>query len=433
MKIAIVGSGIAGLSAAWLLGQDHEVTLFEKQARPGMGSFNLDFEDAGRLVRIDLPLRAFSAGHYVNLVALYRRIGVAIERADHSSSYSAPGGQRPYFGYRYRHLGRLILPLPVGLPRVSAGLLRIVRDAARFQWLAARDRRLGRTDGLTLGAYLRQEGYGDDFVRGVLYPSLAAICTCGYDAVEAYPAETVIDFMAGGLLFNEIWRAALGADDAIARLLQPCQVVRCGVQVAAVAADAAGVLVREADGARHRFDHVVIATQANQVAPLLAGAPAEAAILALLARIPYEATEVVVHGDDAVVPGREADRAPVNFLVDPRQPAPMASIWLNRIYGALKGCRNLYQTVNPLIEPRPETILGRARFERPVVTLDSLAAIRQIGAAQGAAVGPVRRIWYCGSYAMPGIPLQESAVQSSLAIARALSGARQIKGFPAAA
>ena len=140
----------------------------------------------------------------------------------------------------------------------------------------------------------------------------------------------------------------------------------------------------------------------------------ESAAKKLLSKIPYERSEVVVHGDTNLIPNAEQDRAPVNFLVDNKQDKPMASIWLNKIYPSLKGRSPLFQTWNPLIEPKEGTVLGRSHFERPTVNLKSLAAIKSLNELHQKTD---RQIWYCGSYAKPGIPLLESAVQSAMSIA----------------
>lgn len=89
-RIAIIGSGIAGLSAAWLLGRKHQVDLFERHAHPGMGAFNLNYDQGNTQARIDVPLRAFNTCYYKNLVALYRAMGVEMQRTDHAATYSTP-------------------------------------------------------------------------------------------------------------------------------------------------------------------------------------------------------------------------------------------------------------------------------------------------------------------------------------------------------
>lgn len=414
-QIAIVGSGIAGLSAAWLLGRYHDVTLFERHDNPGMGAFNLTYKEGDVEARIDVPLRAFNTCYYKNLVALYREMGVEMQRTDHSASYSIDANAKTYFGYQYIELGRRALPILAGLNKISLKSLTIAKDAARFLVFAKRDRAKGKAEDMTIEQYLRSNRYSSGFIEEVILPSFAAICTCSYDAVREYPAETIIDFLTSGMLFNGIWRAKHGAEDAIHKMLQNCKVLHCNVEVEKIVKQDGRVLIRQRDGSEQLFDHVIIAVQANQAVKLISDDEASAS--ELLAKIPYERSEVVVHGDVDLIPKADRDRAPVNFMVDKQQDKPMASIWLNKIYPSLEKSAPLFQTWNPLQEPKAHTVLGRSHFERPVVNLDSLAAIQSLSKLHQQ---DDRQIWYCGSYAMPGIPLLESAVQSAMHISEQL-------------
>ncbi|UZE95353.1 FAD-dependent oxidoreductase [Alkalimarinus alittae] len=414
-NIAVVGSGIAGLSVAWLLGRKHHVTLFERHDAPGMGAFNLSFKDGEIEERIDVPLRAFNTCYYKNLVAFYQEMGVEIQRTDHSASYSSDSNKSVYFGYRYVELGKRAFPVFAGLSKVNLKSVRIARDAARFLVFAKRDRKKGLTEGLTIEHYLRANQYSSAFIDDVILPSFAAICTCSYAAVKQYPAEIIIDFLANGMLFNGIWRAKRGAEDAIHRMLENCNTLHCNAEVESISKQNEHVKIVEANGREHVFDHVVIAVQANQAVKMISGD--ESAAKKLLSKVPYERSEVVVHGDTALIPNKDSDRAPVNFLLDQKQSKPMASIWLNKIYPSLATAAPLFQTWNPLLEPKKETVLGRSHFERPTVNLESLAAIKSLNLLQKE---NDRQIWYCGSYAMPGIPLLESAVQSAMGISEQL-------------
>ena len=414
-KIAIVGSGIAGLSAAWLLGRHHDVTLFERHDRPGMGAFNLTHKEGEIEERIDVPLRAFNTCYYKNLVALYAEMGVEIQRTDHSASYSSEGNKNTYFGYQYFNIGKRALPFLGNIKDLNLKSLTIVKDTARFLIFAKRDCTKGKVEGFTIEQYLRSNHYSSAFIDEVILPSFAAICTCSYDAIRQYPAETIIDFLADGMLFNGIWRAKHGAEDAIHKMLQHCHTVQCHTEVKKISNNKAGVQILESTGKVHQFDHVIIAVQANQAIQLISEDENNAS--ELLNKIPYERSEVVVHSDINLIPGSDKDRAPVNFLVDKQLDKPMASIWLNKIYPSLKDSSPLFQTWNPTIEPNEEMVLGRSHFERPIVNLRSLVAIKSLNRLHQQRD---RKIWYCGSYAMQGIPLLESAVQSAMSISEKL-------------
>lgn len=418
MKIAIIGSGIAGLSAAWLLGRQHEVSLFERHKSPGMGAFNLDVPAMnGETVRIDLPIRAFNRCHYRNLVKFYQLMGVEMLRTDHAAAYSRPFDKAPFFAYHYIDIGERSIPRLAGLAQLSLKSARIMADALRFLLTAKRHQRKGETKDQTIHAYLLSRKYSKSFREDVLLPSFAAIGTCSYEAIREYPADTIIDFLANGMLFNGIWRAKAGADSAIAKMLEHCSQQYCDSAVVSVRkrkndAGQTVVMVTDNKGREFQFDHVVMAVQANQVASILGDEEAES--VACLKTIAYERSEVLVHSDTNLAPGYKRNSPPVLFEIDDQHDKPMASICLNQLYPALENAQPLFQTWNPLREPHPESLIGRAFFERPAVTLESLASIKRLSELQRSTDNV---IWYSGSYAKPGIPLLESALQSSMDIA----------------
>lgn len=414
-RIAIIGSGIAGLSAAWLLGRKHQVDLFERHAHPGMGAFNLNYDQGNTQARIDVPLRAFNTCYYKNLVALYRAMGVEMQRTDHAATYSTPGegsqSLKTRFGYEYIELGERAFPILAGLNKLNLTSLKIIKDAIRFLLFARRDLNKAETHQHTIEQYLLHHRYSDAFIYEVLLPSFAAICTCSYEAVKAYPAETIIEFLTSGMLFNGIWRAKHGAEDAIEKMLQHCQAVHCNRAIQSITKKNGQIWVTDEEGTSLGYDHVILACQANQAIPLIPESESQAS--RLLAKIIYERSEVVVHGDTRVAPPENHHKSAVNFLVDPAHDKPMASIWLNKIYPELKNQPPLFQTWNPLIEPKASTILGRAHFERPIVSLESLKAIKALRELHRERN---RQLWFCGSYASEGVPLLESAVQSAMTI-----------------
>jgi predicted NAD/FAD-binding protein len=165
------------------------------------------------------------------------------------------------------------------------------------------------------------------------------------------------------------------------------------------------------------FDHVVLATQANQALALWQDATAEEA--AALQGFSYRALEVVMHRDASLMPARRADWSPVNARVCAGQDRPESTIWVNAVQPALRHAPLALQTVQPQRQVRDDLVISRARFERPLVDAASqraLAALQQLQARPG------RRVWLCGSYAQPGVPLLESAVRSACAVAEAITG-----------
>lgn len=422
MKIAVVGAGLAGLSAAWLLGRRHQVTLFERQARPGFTAASVSAPGAvaGHSARVDVPLRVFYAGYYPTLTRLYRALAVPSEPVSYASSFAGPDGR---LFFRYRNLRRgdrswgVLAPQDLLLGprawRILGGLLRFHREARRA--LARHE-----LAGLSIGELVRAQGYPAEFVEGFLLPAIATVCTCSFEQARQFPAEVIVDYLARGVASESVRRALHGADDVERRLLSGIADLRCQARIAHLRRersgpgpdDTAATIVQMDDGSEQRFDHLVLATQANQARRLLADASPEEA--RVLDSFQYTPVDVVTHTDAALMPARRRDWSPVNLRVTGDRDVPESTIWINAVQPALRGAADVFQTVHPHRSPRAGTLIGHTRFERPVVTAASQAALAQLARLHDQ---PQRRLWFCGAYAQAGIPLLESAVRSAHEVA----------------
>lgn len=417
MKIAVIGGGIAGLTAAWLLGRQHQVTLYERQARPGFVASSVAVPGLGAGAKVDVPLRVFYAGYYPTLVRLYEQLGVDTEPVSYATSFMGDEG-RLFFRWRNlqwaeRSLG-YVLPQDLAgarARRIVAGLLRFYREA-RAALLQ------GELAQLSIGDYVAAQRYSADFVDGFLLPAIATVCTCSYSAARAFPAAVIVDYLARGLARESVRRARHGADDVAQKLLAGIAELHCDAAVRGVRRVPEGVQVALADGNSARYDHVVLAAQANQSRAMwLDATPHEAGVLDAFR---YQPVSVVMHTDLRLMPQRRADWSPVNALVSPQHEHPMSTIWVNAVQPALRHAPALFQTVHPVRPPREECVIARAQFERPLVDAATAQALQRLGQMH---TEPGRRVWLCGSYAQPGIPLLESAVASAYAAAAALNKA----------
>ncbi len=431
MKIAVIGAGLGGLAAAWLLGRPgaaHQVTLYERQAQPGFTAANVAVPGrgaAGNPVRVDVPLRVFYPGYYPTLTRLYQALQVPSEPVSYASSFHGPalGGQaagRLYFRYRNLRWGGQslgVLAPPDWL--LGAPAWRIVGGVLRFQREALAALRRGDLAGVAIGAWVAARAYPQDFIDGFLLPAIATVCTCSLAQAADVPAAVVVGYLAGGVARQSVHRASHGADDVQRRLLAGITDLRCGARIAAVRRlpGDAGVLLQMEDGSTDSADHVVLATPAKQALRLLADAGADEA--AMLAAFPTTAVEVLTHSDARLMPHRRRDWSPVNLWVDSAAGAVESTIWVNAVQPVLQGAPDVFQTVHPLRTVADAALLGRACFERPVVDGRSQQALAQLQQLQAQ---PGRRLWFCGSYAQAGIPLLESAVRSAYAVVDGLAG-----------
>jgi len=428
----VIGGGIAGLCAGWLLGRQHRVTLYERQARPGFIASSVSLPgDLGddSAARVDVPLRVFYPGYYPTLTRLYEELGIQSEPVSYAATFTDDRGT-PYFRYRNLRLGDTSWGWVAPQDLWASKARRIVAGLLRFHGEALPAWRRGELAGLSLGEYVDAAGFSLPFVEGFLLPAVCTVCTCTMAAARQFPAAVIVDYLARGLTRQSVRRATQGADAVAARLLEGVTDLQCGVVIESVRHEARGLRVRAAGADEGLFDHVVFATQANQALPMLVAATAEEK--AVLGAFHYQPVEVVMHRDATLMPAQRGDWSPVNLRASPRFERPMSTIWINAVQPALCHAPPVFQTVHPHLAPRDDSVIGHARFERPVVTSASesaLAGLERLHAEPG------RRVWFCGSYAEAGIPLLESAVASAHRVALALGvplSSQASRGSPAA-
>lgn len=418
MRIGIIGTGISGLSAAWLLSRaGHRVTLYERHRALGMDAHSMTFEQDGVALRTDVPPRIFNRSQWPNLIQLYQAAGIEFTPIDPSQSFSLSG--EPGF-----------LNLDVAYqPQIAHGtvttdhLNRIITDITRLALEASQDLAEGLSAHITLADYLQSKRYSRAFVREFLYPTLAStVCTCSYKSLDAYPAPVILKTLLNLFGPQPLLRTQYGTLDVVRRLSRNIDDIRYDTRVCSVCPTASGVQVETAEGPAETVDHLIVATQANQALPLLSR-PSELESRMLRA-FTYEDVSIIVHHDPALMPANQEDWAHINLIIAQDRSAAMCSVWMNRFNPDWPVARPIIQTITPLFDPDPATIITRHHLQRPVVNATSLAGLdllRQLHQQ------PDRRIWFCGSYAAEGVPLLESGVLSSLRITQKLSG--QLSNF----
>lgn len=407
-RIAIIGSGMAGLAASWFLGARHAVTLFERQPRLGIGAHSV--QAPGGVV--DVPLRVIYPGYYPELFALLAQTGVPVEPLDASIGFSDLGGAS-YFRYSNIHALGKSLPWVTPATWLRNAPRRILFDLGRFLWEAPKALAAGALHDRTIGDYLDLQKYTSDFTDRFLVPAFAGINTVSCQEVRDYPAELIAQYFNRDFIVSSVYRAVGGAAAIAQALSARVAQLRLGACIRRVHRQADSVTITMEDGSTEQFDAVVFATQANQVMTMLDDASIEER--AVMQAVRYGGVRVVMHHDPRLMPGDRTDWGPVNYVVSPHHDRPMVSIWVNRLLPDYRDARPLFQTINPMLEPAAELVLQDCQLQRPIVDLATQANLQQLDALHGQAG---RRVFLCGSYAAQGIPLLESAVASALRIAQ---------------
>lgn len=410
LRIAVIGSGVSGLSAAWLLNRRHDVTVFEQDARVGGHCNTVLVDDPAGPVAVDTGFIVFNRTTYPNLTALFEHLGVATQASDMSFAVSRHDGRLEYAGSGLKAL--FAQPLNAGRPRFWS----ILRDLVRFYREAPSQIALIPA-ALTLGQFLDRQGYGEAFRSDHLLPMAAAIWSGRAGDAHNMPAHAFIAFFDNhGLLKlhdRPLWHTVVGGSQAyVSRLCEALAGrVRTGARVAGITRHPDGVSLTSHQGHSERFDHVVVATHADQALAMLQDA--DAVERRLLEAFHYTRNRAVLHSDPRFMPRRRAAWSSWNYVE--AQSGAHVTYWMNRLQ-ALPDRVPLFVTLNPAVEPANP--IADETYCHPVYDLQASAAQRDLWSLQGR-----RNTWFCGAYF--GAGFHEDGLQAGLAVAEDLGSERR--------
>jgi predicted NAD/FAD-binding protein len=414
MKIAIVGSGISGLSAAWLLSKQHDVTLYEKDDRPGGHSNTVS---AGG-TPVDTGFIVYNTASYPNLCALFDHLKVPTAATDMSFAASLDQGRIEYGGSDLASLCAQKRNL------LRPGFWAMIRDILRFYREAPAVLQNADAGAQSLGDYLAANRYSKAFINDHLLPMGAAIWSTPVDMMLAYPVAAFVRFCDNhGLLQikdRPQWRTVVGGSrEYVIRMMASIGNVVLDRAVAEVgpATTGAGAFVQDRYGQRDEYDHVILACHADQ-ALAMQSAP-DAAVARLLGAFRYERNLAILHNDPTLMPKNSKVWSSWNYL---RQTIGVeekvcVSYWMNRLQHIDEN-QPLFVTLNPPVSPRDGSVIRSFLYDHPVFDNGAMAAQRMLWNIQG-----TQNIWYCGSYF--GYGFHEDGIQSGLAVAEAVGGVRR--------
>lgn len=416
LRIAVVGAGISGLSAAWLLSQRHDVVVYEKAHRVGGHSNTVLVPLDGHDIPVDTGFIVFNTQTYPNFVELLRVLGAPSETSDMSFGASVNSGGVEYsssslsalFGQR----SNLVRPR----------FWSMLGDIVRFYGQATRDAQGLSDEGLSLGDYLDLGGYGAPFRDHHILPLAGAIWSATPKEILAYPAASFLRFHHNhGLLQlsgRPAWRTVTGGSrEYVMRLTRPfADRIRGGVDIACVERAGGKTIIVETNGTRDVFDRVLIATHADEALALLAEPSAQEK--ALLGVFRYSRNEAILHTDESLMPRRRSVWSSWNYIGGKATPDRVCvTYWMNRLQN-LPTKTNLFVTLNPSRAPRAGSIVTKETYDHPIFDAAAIAAQRRLWRLQGKL-----NTWFCGAHF--GAGFHEDALQAGLAVAEQLGGVKR--------
>ncbi|KPN17336.1 dehydrogenase [Xanthomonas sp. Mitacek01] len=407
-RIAVVGSGIAGLASAWWLSHRHDVTLFEADTRLGGHTHTHAVRIGGRELQVDTGFIVFNPQHYPLLSGLFAALGVESQPTTMSFSvHDAASGLE----YNATSLDTLFCQRRNLLSPRFWGML---RDLRRFYREAPA---LLESDdaGPTLGVYLQANGYGATFRDQHLVPMASALWSSPATRILDFPARYLVQFMANHhmlqLTGRPEWRVVRGGSSRYIDALRARWSVgeRVGCPVLSVRRDAAGVQIATAGGSE-RFDQVVMACHSDQALALLDDA--DVAEREVLGAIRYQHNDTVLHTDARLLPRDRKAWAAWNAHV-PATPGEACTVsYCMDLLQGLDSPEPLVVTLNRSEAIDPARVLARMRYAHPVYDAAMVAAQTRRGEIQG-----TRGTWFAGAYW--GWGFHEDGIRSAAQVARA--------------
>ena len=406
-NIAIIGSGISGLSAAWLLSRTHNVTLFEKNAVLGGHSNTVLAPTPQGPVPVDTGFIVYNEKNYPNLTAFFDHLDVETTRSYMSFAVSVGEGQMEYSGeYLWGLFGQRRNIIRPRHWKLVSDIMRFFREAEQQIELCS--------DDISIGQFLERFGYSSAFIDDHILPISAAIWSTPSRGMLDFPARTFIEFFANHSLLQvggrPKWRTVkLGSRQYVDKLVAQTKMETVlNARITSVRRHAQGAEVYFEDGSHRHFDQVVFATHADQALALIAD-PSEAE-QRVLSAFRYTHNRAVLHSDASFMPKRRHLWSAWNYLRGTGGEDDLSlTYWMNKLQ-PLSTTQNLFVTLNPHRDIAPESVVYDVDYEHPLFDAEAIATQPQLWQIQG-----VNNTWFAGAWM--GYGFHEDGLQSGLEVA----------------
>ncbi|WP_111639062.1 NAD(P)/FAD-dependent oxidoreductase [Marinomonas shanghaiensis] len=392
MKIAIIGSGISGLTSAYLLQQQHDITVFESADRIGGHTATVEVKEAQGSRAIDTGFIVFNDWTYPNFIRLMDELGVASKATEMSFSVSCQDTGLEYGGNNLNTLFAQRRNL------LNFSFIGMLKDILRFNKEAIQDLESGQLkEGVTLGEYLQEKGYGHRFASHYLIPMGSAIWSSTLDEMMAFPLVFFVRFFKnhGLLSVNDRpqWRVIEGGSSAYLKPLIDTfkDRIQLGATIDKVHRSETNVVIHFADGSTQAFDQVVFACHSDQALALLADPSVDEQ--AVLSALPYRNNDVVLHTDTRLLPKKKLAWSSWNYHLGKDRTKPATLSYNMNILQHFSSDTTYVVTLNQTDMIAEDKIVGRFQYSHPTFTLAGIKAQDRWSDING-----VNKTWFCGAY-----------------------------------
>ena len=409
-SVAIIGSGVSGLTAAYLLKDIHEVTIFESDDRfGGHAHTHHIIEVDGKSQNVDSGFIVHNERTYPYLLRIFHELDIKTQHTEMSMSINCKGCGLQYAGGRG---AKGILAKPTKL--IDPRFLRMLIEVPRFYREAQKLLQEKNNPDITWGEFLSKFRFSAYFIKHYAVPVVSCVWSSGDGDSLQYPARHLFEFLKNhGMLElgnSPTWKTVVGGSkqyvDAILKMIPNTRIKEAVLSVKRLEDH---VLIKTDTGS-YRFDYAIIATHANTALDILADATAEEA--ANLAAIGYSKNQTWLHTDSAVLPNNPGVRASWNYMMDgcrADSSKVLVSYWMNLLMN-LTSTRDYVVTLNGQSQIDESKVIAKMEYEHPVFTIESLQAAKFLKSAGGA------RLAFAGAHL--GWGFHEDGARSGVEAAR---------------
>jgi predicted NAD/FAD-binding protein len=411
LKIAVIGTGISGLTAAYKLNPHHDITVFEAADKIGGHTATIDVELEGHAYKVDTGFIVYNDWTYPNFISLMDELGVQWRESDMSFGVACDDTGLQYAGVT----GKVAMYNSLFAQRknlFSPSYIRMLLDILAFNKQAIADVETDTIADMTLQQYCKHHGYSQMFMDYYLVPMCSAIWSTPFQQMYDFPMRFLLTFMYHHGLVNvhnrPRWRSLIGGSQAYLKPITATfsDKIRLSSPVSAIRRGEHGVKVCSSAGVE-QFDQVIVASHSDQALALLSDA--SAAEQGLLASIRYQSNDVVLHTDMSVMPSNQRAWASWNYhLTADRSGLPRLSYDMNRLMG-INGPHHFFVSLNHTDRIDPAKIIARFDYAHPIFTRAGAQAQTQWHEING-----VKRTWFCGAWWGKGF--HEDGVVSALRV-----------------